>query len=294
MQCPECKKLSADSVMTCTHCGTHLGFPNVRAAADSTEVATLMGRYNQVVGKARTREAQTPLADFEAAIQRDSQAVICRPLGTLNALITSGNGLFQTFYRQVGLGRIPQGNKYDLFRTSVDNLLFPYYHEQIHFAALSLNATGVSSYGGDRPCHLVLNEMIQNRASVFEENLFLYCERTRQPATAPIPAGFRATWENRHILAIAKLGDNINKTSTAQDFPGLLLRAGRTTCDDEFIEVHIHHPLTEAAVEQARLPKIKPAKGTTKLSKLKETTEKALLKAVREKLESLNVKCQVV
>jgi hypothetical protein len=159
----------------------------------------------------------------------------------------------------------------------------------VHFAAISLDVTGISSYGAGRSCVLLLNQTIRNRASVFEENSFLHCERTRQPATASIPVGLRATWENRHHLAVAKLGDNINETSNAQNFPGLLLRSGSTTGDDEFIEVHIHHPLTEAAVEQVRLPKIKSG-----LPKVKEKTEKALLKAVREKPESLGVKCQVV
>jgi hypothetical protein len=289
MQCPECKRSVADFLTNCPDCGNSLGFPNVRAAADNVEVQDLATRYGQAVSDAQTRGTDKLLTEFENVVRAKSRAVICRPLGTLKKLLDSGDGLFQTFYRQIALGRSPESNKYDLFRTSVDNLLFPYYHERIHFAALSLDSTGTSSYGGGRPCILLLNETIRNRASVFEENLFLYCERTKHPATAPIPPGFRASWDERHKLAVAKLGGGIKRNSTSSDFPGILLQSGKTTGDDKFIEVHIHDPLTHAAVEVARLPKVKSG-----LTKLKEKAEKTMLKYVQEELESLGVKSLVV
>lgn len=286
MKCSGCQRPVAAHATICPHCASHLGFPNVRAANDPAELATLQARYDAAYAAARARNAGDVLAQFEVAVQTASRAVIYRPLRTLAHLITSGNGLFQTFYQQVDRGRIPDDSKWDRFRVSVDRLLFPYYCEKIHYAALALDTTGARTYGG-HGCALLLNQSIQNRATVFEENSYNYCEK--QPITVAVPPGLRAKWPDRHRLAVAKLGHRVTSATTSQDFPGILVVPGTTTGEDQFIEVHIHDPLTEAAVEKALLPKVKSG-----LTGLRAKAEKRLLKAVQEKLEALGVLCEVV
>jgi hypothetical protein len=289
MQCRGCRLSVANHVTLCPHCATWLDFPNVRAAGDPAEQAALNVRYDQACSDARTRNAATALTLFEEAVKTASRGVITRSLGTLNNLIISRNVLFRTFYQQVADGRVPEENEFDPYRPSTDHRLFPYYAERIHFATLSIGTTGAASYGGEQPCVLLLNETIQNRASLFEENSFIYCRRIQQPVAATLPPGLRATWANRHRLAVAKLGHLVTATTTPTDFPGILVEAGKTSKDEKFIEIHIHDPLTEAAVEKIRLPKVKSG-----LTKTKTKVEKALLKAVQEKLELLDVACEVV
>lgn len=289
MTCGNCKRPVAGHLTSCHHCGHVLGFPNVRAAEDTAERASLQARYDRAVADALARGAAAAVTGFEDTIRVDSRGVITRPIGTLKRLLSSGNGAFQTFYRQVEAGRIPEDNKWDRHRSAVDAMLFPYYQERIHFAALSLETTGAASYGAGRGCVLVLNDSIHNRATVFEENTFNFVERNNHPATVPVPPGLRAAWADCHLLAVAKLADRIRPTTTAGEYPRILVEAGAGTGADQFIEVHIHDPLTEAAVEKAYLPEIPSG-----LTRTKAKAEKALLRAVQEQLEALDVPCEVV
>ncbi len=43
--------------------------------------------------------------------------------------------------------RIPEENEFDEKRLAIDVKLFPYYHEVIRFAALTLDRRGLTNYG---------------------------------------------------------------------------------------------------------------------------------------------------
>ena len=88
--------------------------------------------------------------------------------------------------------------------------------------------------------------MIAHRASVFDENSVLFMERhgvkaSRKPG---IPKGFRATWNERDKLCIAKLAERIDSSTTPNQYSGLLLKQGVSPENDEFVEVHIFGPIT--------------------------------------------------
>jgi hypothetical protein len=97
---------------------------------------------------------------------------------------------------------------------------------------LSLDGLGLSHYGD---CALVLREsMIAHRASVFEENSSIFARRWGYEA---LPPGYRAVWKNRGRVAVAKLADGIEVSSSEKDFPNLLLRCGAVPGEDHFVEV---------------------------------------------------------
>ena len=132
--------------------------------------------------------------------------------------------------------------------------MFPYYEKNIRFAALSLDGKGLIDYGS---CCLVLKDSaIATRATVFEENSFTFCQKYKVVAGQEIPTGFRATWANRYNLAIAKLGNNLTKTTPPSDFSNILL--SKNDDGGDFIEVHIYGPIHRKAI--SRLVVKKPTK----------------------------------
>jgi hypothetical protein len=77
-----------------------------------------------------------------------SNAVFCRSVSQIKEVVSSDNQLYVSFYQMVGMGsRRPEETTIERERLLADDLLFPFYREQICFAALSLNAQGASSWG---------------------------------------------------------------------------------------------------------------------------------------------------
>jgi len=180
---------------------------------------------------------------FEDAIAQHSHAVIARSFGEMIRLAGSDSEVYSTFYNLVQAGaRIPKDERWDTYRGRVDEALFPHYKEHIRFAALSLDDKGLINYG---KCFLVLrNDMIAHRATVFEENSMLFMEKHNIRLMAELPTGYRALWEDRGKLAVAKLSRSIDSNTMPNNFAEVLLKNGANSGEDEFIEVHIYGPIT--------------------------------------------------
>jgi len=88
--------------------------------------------------------------------------------------------------------------------------------------------------------------VIAHRATVFEANSTVFLKKR----SYDLPPGSRASWNERAKLGIAKLACEIDVITTPEQFPSILLRAGTTAEDDEFVEVHIWGPLSVRAVER--------------------------------------------
>jgi len=225
-------------------CGRPGIFWNVRQADDDTERAALQGRYDIAKADALSRGVDLIVEDFENAVSK-SVAVIARSETELHRLASSSRQLYGTYYQQIEAGlRLPDGNEWDMAREITDSILFPNYKQKIRFAALSLDGRGLSNYGS---CSLVLrDDMIAHRSSVFDQNSVLFMERhgvtvSRRPN---VPKGFKATWDERHKVCIAKLAGRIDSRTNPNQYSRLLLKQGITPEDDEFVEVHIFGPIT--------------------------------------------------
>ena len=254
MLCPQCGLDISPHHVTCPKCQFHVGFPNVRAAGEQREVDALEVRYQAARQHARQNACETALDQFETAVKQ-SKAVLCKRWGTLSKLTEVDNALFQTFYEQIDHGREPEDNEYDRARVAVDSTFFPYYYEQTHFAALSLNDAGLGGYagpGGYGECTFVFRDVaISHRTTVFEENTVVFCQKVTIPVGQQPPAGFRAGWQDRHKLAAAKLHREITAQTDPNDFPGILMKQKGGTATDEFIEAHIYGKLPLENVELA-------------------------------------------
>ncbi len=233
----------------CPHCGRPGRFPNVRMAAVKAEREALAERYEHALGEAEGRGQRDAVAAFEEAA-RSSRAVMTRPVGELLRLATGDNELYATFYKTLGVTRLPTGGSWDLLRAPVDEALFPTFKEEIRFAALSLDGKGLPHYGD---CFITLREsMIAHRASVFEENTVVFMVRRGVPfADADkLKPGFRATWEERAKLCVAKLAARVAGPLDDEARAALLLAPAPEPDDDDFVEVHVYGPMTARTFER--------------------------------------------
>ncbi len=245
MRCLKCDEEIPDHVRSCVVCGADAGYPNVRAALRNEEVSALELRVKDAQEDANLRGCKSVLENFCASVAQSS-VVISSSLAKINELLSNDNQLFATFYKAVGgETRLPEDNEWDKIRQAVDSLLFPYYAEHIHFGSLSIDLTGISTYGN---YSMVLKELaIRDRATVFEENSIMFIKKRRIVAGDPLPLGYRTTWMNRSSLALAKLGKRLTPTTVGAEFPKLL--ATSDTTDPDFIEVHIYGPIHRRAIE---------------------------------------------
>lgn len=258
--CPDCSNDFIASAERCPHCGRPGLYPNVFAATGVEEVEALQRRYQLAKQEAAARGADSALSSFETEVS-DTRAVIARPAGELQRLLTGDDQIYATFYQLLEAEvRLPGGEKWDTLRGVADKALFSGYEKHIRFAALSLDGVGLKNYGD---CFIVLRtDMIAHRASVFEENsvLFMKHHGIKMSEAHDLPRGYRATWGNRAKLCVAKLVAKIDVSTAAGAYSNLLLQSGSASEEDEFVEVHIWGPMTIRTVEQVTLnPRTKRA-----------------------------------
>ena len=253
-QCNLCDNPLARSASVCPHCGRPGLYPNVEDAEDPDERAALDRRYQAALTESATRGADQALKDFEAATA-NSRAVLARSPSELLRMANSDHELYATYYKLIRAGvRLPTGGEWDFRRKVADAALFPGFEEQITFAALSLEGTGLSHYGS---CSIVLrNDLIAHRTSVFEENSVVFTERYRVAMKkGKVPNGYRAPWANRGKLCVAKLDQSIDAATRPDEYSRLLMREGATSEEDQFVEAHIFGPWTARTIEQVSVSK---------------------------------------
>jgi hypothetical protein len=250
MQCPACNAAFRMHERNCPVCDADVGYPNVRAALAPDEVAALNERGEQASKSCAQRQCAEPLEQFRDHV-RESRAVLCRSLSQVMTLVSSDNELYASFYSQVSAHtRRPEETVVEQERLVADSLLFPFYKDEIRFAALSIDGEGVTKYG---TCSLVLKDAaIRQRATVFEKNSLEFCRERKLGVGSPVPPGYRASWKDRETLAAAKLHESVERGSDSASFAHMLLN--NETGD--FVEVHVFGPIHRGAVEAINMTEL--------------------------------------
>jgi hypothetical protein len=121
--------------------------------------------------------------------------------------------------------------------------------------------------------------MVAYRSTVFEENsiLFMKHHNIKIAESDKLPEGFRAPWDRRGRLCVAKLSRKIDSATKPDEYSLLLLCQGATSEQDEFVEVHIWGPMTVRTFEKVTLTQPR-------------AVNRATIKAIKAKLEEANVK----
>jgi hypothetical protein len=277
------------SMTCCPHCGRPALYPNVDMAGLPEEKSALESRYKDAVGAAAARGAEQALSDFEQSM-RGTAAVICKSSSDVLEMARSDSQVYATYYELMGATKLPDQQKWTVLRPVVDSALFPgydqdkaSYKEKIRFAALSRDGAGLSNYG---ECSITLREsMIGHRASVFEDNsvLFMGKHGVAMIDAHNLPKGFRAIWQDRDRLCVAKLHSKIAPDTTADKYQSILLRQGKkgNKEGDEFVEVHIWGPMTRRTFEQVIIRKRKAGPP-------------ARVRAIKESLETVGTRVIMV
>jgi hypothetical protein len=146
---------------------------------------------------------------------------------------------YKSYYKQVEDGIRKKASYHNEKRREiVDTALFGKYKDDIIFSALSLkNSNGLTSYG-DYVVFLK-NDFISKRTTFLEENSYTFASKNaKEIISGNIPLGYRAIWENKSKLSIAKLGDKIKKKTKC--FSSILLHSDGDRNNDDFIEAHIY------------------------------------------------------
>ena len=286
--CPKCKKGLPTSVRICPHCGEPCDPPNIRAARRSEEVAGLQRRLEDAQKKLEEEGCSALAAALSTALA-GSRAVISRPLGDMERLAARETESLGTFFEQIDAGtRYPEDSGWDWWRQVTEHVLFPGYRNRIRFASLTLNDRGLSIFGD---CFVTLRTpMIEARTSVFEENNVMFFQRQDLAMSKQVElmmgqtailCGYKATWEDRYKLGLAKLGPRIHRGMTEDDLPTLVQRCGDSPEQADFIEVHIYGDITINAVEKIVMTSSKSA-------------QQRVLQGWREKLLLLGVTLEVL
>lgn len=247
--CQKCGSTIHYSQRRCAVCNTEAGFPNILACQRREEAEALLQRYDDARTSAGARGALTQLDAFEGAVASNSKAVMNRNLGALSNWLNGASELFLTFYNQMRyLGRVPSDNEWDSQRAAAEAAINPFCYEDLNFSALSLDGTGMHYYG---PYTVTLKSVtIEDRASVFEINPFYFNKKHQIVAGRAPPCGYRAPWDVRAQLAVAKLHRQIAPNTVATEFPNILMEPRRGESDCDFIEVHIFGPVNRLGIER--------------------------------------------
>lgn len=101
----------------------------------------------------------------------------------------------------------------------------------------------------------ISNVTAEASATLLEENSYGFVLRHRLLADGDIPRGFRALWEDRHKLVVAKLASRIHARTRTDAFPQIVLYSDGDRANDEFVEVHFYGAFDRQSVEGVCAPK---------------------------------------
>jgi hypothetical protein len=269
-KCPNCGATVELSERECSVCSTVVGYPNVRRAQSAEEVSALEKRYTQSKASADARGVTAELEAFEVAVSA-SKAVMNRSLGALSDWLNGPSPLFLSFHKQVSeLGRKPSPSEYDQQRSAAEAAINPFCYTEINFAALSLDRRGMTRYG---EYAVTLRDVtIEKRSSVFEKNPFFFNRVHGVYAGGSPPSGYRAPWNARDRLSVAKLHASIEKGQGIAEFVNVLMERRRDAEDCDYVEVHIYGAVNRLGIEHIVGPK--PAEHFERLT-LRQALKKA-------------------
>jgi hypothetical protein len=229
-----------------------LGFPNVNECSQKEELEALEKRYKEKVEFASPKGHDDKRIEFEEAVKK-SAAVINVNLRYLHNLIVGSNTLVSTYQLQTaGETRELAPTEFDKERRGIEGTLFGSYGKDIRYAALSLDGTGLTSYGDFT---LILSDTaIKKRTTLLEENSYHFIKTHKILAGdlgKNMPNGYRSVWNDRHKLAVAKLLKKAVLTNK-ENYAKIVLLSTGNRGTDEFIEVHIYGKLNKASIVSVR------------------------------------------
>ena len=249
----------------CPHCARPGLFPNVRTAQLSDHRNALDLRYQTAVAEASGRGAT--IASQESRPPWWARGPWWRGRSSRSTVSRPPTASLSDFLR-AARRPAPRRRRLEPFAAGGGRDVVPRQHGQGPFRRVVA--------GAYRPHQLwrVLGGLAGRhdsyRATVFEENSAQLLKRRGYEE----PPGSRALWDERAKLCVAKLAEQIEPATPAEDFAGVLLQGGATSGEDRFVEVHIWGSMTHRAFARVTL--------TPGLTKPRKAGVKALAESAAE------------
>ena len=126
-------------------------------------------------------------------------------------------------------------------RESVGVRLYPGYHRNLAYAALSPDGRGLVNYGKVVVLWTVTPEYVGKRSSLLEENSYAFYDSHGLGALGSVPPrGHRSTWKDRAKLVAAKLASRVTAHTGPDSMKDMILRSGNNRHNDDFVEIVIY------------------------------------------------------
>jgi hypothetical protein len=247
--CTECGAPLSAAMRHCPTCRADAGAPNVRACRTDENLKALIARYDASRSQASVFGCSKEFSDLEAIVEKKSGVVVSMPAGVARNLFENPNFLYTNYERLVGVNaRRPADADNDRQRWAVGGLLFGSYADCIVYGALSLTKDGVGTYG-DVHCRL-RSVTIKKRTSFLETNSYRFVRDHGINAGGNLPVGYRACWQHRQNLVLAKLSNRLSPGQTESDWQAILIQSdSQNRENDDFVEAHIYEGFDRNAIE---------------------------------------------
>jgi hypothetical protein len=281
-QCLICNARNSWSSDRCTVCKTDLGAPLRRELLGQEEKDALAKRYQAAWEDATAQGFADLLKSFEDQVQSNSVATISVWPAFLDQILDD-SALYSGYTRLVASEiRWPAMRSDDRARMTVEWIMFGSLASDIRYAALSVDGAGPASYGNST---IVLRELtVKDSATLLEDNSYKFVRDHQLTFDIEIPAGYRAVWQDRHMLAVSKLAKKVGSGQTPTNAAGILLFSEGDRQTDDFIEVHIWGAFDHQSIEGVRIPHPERAPDH----------EQAILLRIRDRMIHREQRCDLV
>lgn len=235
--CDVCGLIMLDYASPYCRCGHLVGFPNHRKA--TSEQADLQARYDDATFELKRKNLEALQQSLEQ-IAESSLPVISMSYATCLDLMLEKK--YVNYFNKMKRGeRDPAKEVFHADRMKVGHVLYPNHFEFLHYAVLSPNRKGLPNYGDISVTWNVSEWYLEPRSSLLEKNEFhFFNQHGLAPLGATVPCGYRAIWQDRTKLVVAKIAPQLNAGTSQADLPGLLLKTASNRNDDEFVEIVIY------------------------------------------------------
>jgi hypothetical protein len=247
--CKECQYVNRRNSLKCLKCSESLGAVNVNIIDIDSEKEALNLRYEN---SRNSSKAFDKLCEFENHVKENGKAVINTDIKLLHLILQKG--MYQNYHILVEENVKEIAKDFDnRKRSKVEGYLFgAELARKLVYAALSTDGNGLRGYG--KVSITLLNEAIERRASLLEENSYDFAMTNDRIINDEIPKGFRANWIDKHKLAVAKLFEKITINTYESEFNDIILFTDGNRGNENFIEIYIFDPVFIQAFKEVRVP----------------------------------------
>lgn len=247
--CPKCRApLSAHS-RHCPTCKADAGAPNVRDVSSEDEKSSLFARFEAAKADAIAAGCESEFAEFILFIQEKACVIVNMPASVARDMASNPRDIYLNYEKLVGTGsRLPASMANDKQRRGIGGFIFGSIAENIVYGFMGFSEASLKSYG--RIACQMKTVAIADRVTFLEENSYPFFARHQHLiCKGEFPKGYRAVWDNKQNLVLAKLGKAIRPGYGENDFKRLLLTPGDRD-QEEFLEAHIYEGFNIYAIEQ--------------------------------------------